>query len=184
HPSIIINSTPEAQIFPAESSLDGKIKSLGKTPFMLKNFDLEEINWRIWAVGYKDSILNFVPNPMGKNIFEIKLEPEKDPVVINMQTLIAKKLKKQQIAKVLKYSSIAPLLLGPTFVWLAHNDFTEAKDIKKDLEQPSSGSGPHFDKLKQKNADAIHLGKNTVLIGSSLHFTGVLMLTIGISLDC
>lgn len=183
HPSIVIKSEPQAQIFLADQPLDGKSRALGTTPYNLKNFDLTAHSWRIWAVGYRDTVLNFVPDPMGKNIFDLKLELQDDPVLLNAQLQVARNLRNQKVAKVLKISSIAPLILGPTFAWLAHGDIIEAQNLKKDLEQPSSGMGPNFKKLEQDHSDAVNRGKNKLIIGSALLGSGIIMLSTGFALD-
>ena len=75
-------------------------------------------------------------------------------------------------------TSIAPILLGALFTYLAYTDYDDADNIKQELDRPAAG-GENFKAKAKENKDLVESGDRKMIIGGSLLGGGILLLGIG-----
>jgi len=183
HAFIQLTSQPaNAEIYPASEPWSPSIRPWGQTPFLLSDFEPGIQAWRISARGYRDTIVELIPDPTSGTQIHVTLHPLLDPNLLAQQNNQFLAQRRNLLGKSLVGASIGPFLLGGTLLWLAQNDFHKAETIKKNLAEPSSASGPNYLAQVKANKDAVQNGRNKVIIGSSLTGLGLLLSTIGVSI--
>lgn len=183
-PELLITSIPEgAEIYPGSAPLTISTKSIGKTPNKYPIYEPGASTIQLRKEGYRDTTVTFYAIPTGISNVEVEMTPITDPAEqIKQQEWLHEK-KKNFVGKTLMGSSIAPILLGALFTYLAYEDYDDADDIKKDLNLPATSGGENYKKLVKKNHDLVDKGDRKMIIGGSLLGTGILLLGVGFTLS-
>lgn len=183
HAVLQIGSHPSgARIFPADMPWNPSMESLGKTPMLLKEFDPGELRYRISLPGYRDTTIRIVPDPTGTTQVYAPLKPITNPQELAAQNAQLKAMARNQWGKSLMGISIAPMLVGATFLWLAQDDYEKARNLKTELQQPAAAAGPHFEAKVEENHDAVKAGDTKIRAGSAMLISGAIFLAVGFSL--
>jgi len=183
HATILLTTHPAgADVYAESQDLSTSNRQLGQTPFSIDEFEPGELQWRISLQGYRDSIIKIVPDPTGHTSVQINLQPLSAPAEIATQAAQYNARTKIRLGKVMFGVSAAPLLLGTTMLYMASRDFDHAKNIKANLEAPSTGSGPNYLAQVQANHDAVHAGNVKQTIGGTLLGLGGILAVVGFSL--
>lgn len=137
---------------------------------------------QIRKVGYRDTVVTVFASPTEITDIDINLTP-----ITNLQEQIVQDewegiRKRHRIGKTLMGTSIAPLLLGALFTYLATLDYDDADDVKNELERPASG-GEKYQKKVDENRDLVDKGDRKMIIGGSLIGAGALLLCVGFVLN-
>ncbi|PBC68747.1 hypothetical protein [Fibrobacter sp. UWS1] len=123
-------------------------------------------------VGYLDTALAvevkaFMPNPV-----YVELEAVDNASVVEMQREYDRERAKRRIGRGLLWSSIAPIIAGGVFWYLAERDWSDAAD-KKSAYNKSAFESPDTQKLLKKNKDLNDSGDTKGLIGLGFGVVGV-----------
>lgn len=171
-----------AFVYPGDTEWLPSSEALGKTPYMVQEFDPGELRYRLSYPGYRDTLLQIVPDPTGNTQYRISLQPVIDKQELALQNARWNAMSRNRLGKGIMGASIAPILVGATFLWLAQSDYDDAASIKSKLTQPSAASGPNFEAQVDKNHKAVEDGNNKVKVGAALMISGAVLLGFGFSL--
>lgn len=179
-PELRVYTLPEgAYIFAGSAPLTPTTKPIGISP---NKFDLSDPGSsfiQIRKEGFKDTLVSFYANPTEATNINVTLQPITTPIEMELQKEWVKEQKKDFVGKVLMGSSIAPLLAGALLVYLANQDYDDAKQIRDRLSTPATFNGTHFQAQVNKNRDLVKKGDRKMTIGGSLIGTGIIMLGVG-----
>ena len=179
-PELRIISHPEgAQIFPGKDPISKKSSSLGTTPSRFPFSEPGLVQFRLRKFGFQDTLVTVFVPPVSDTTVNIDLQQETDFDKIKAQQQWVKEQKKKNLGYTLMGTSIAPLVVGAIFAYLAQLDYDEAENIKNDLEQVATVGGDSYRQKIKKNKDLVNQGDKKNIIGLSLVGTGILMLGIG-----
>lgn len=183
HASIQLQSNPsDAEVFPADKPWSPKTPSLGHTPLLLEDFQPGMQRLRLMKRGFKDTIVELVPDPTSWNQYQFQLAPLLDPAQREVQESLFKDRNRLFWGNVLIGASTGPLLVGATLIWIAQNDYEKADQISEELEFPSSGKGSAFIAKQTEQENAIQNGNAKRVSGLSLVAVGMILGTIGFTL--
>ena len=123
-------------------------------------------------IGYLDTAVTvevraFMPNPI-----YVELEAVDNSSVVEMQREYDRERAKRRIGRGLLWSSIAPIIAGGVFWYLAERDWSDAAD-KKSAYNKSAFESPDTQKLLKKNKDLNDSGDTKGLIGLGFGVVGV-----------
>jgi hypothetical protein len=76
--------------------------------------------------------------------------------------------------------SIGTALIGGLFMYLAHLDYNDADDIKKELRIPGAVKGENYRNKVDKNRKLVKQGDNKAIAGGILLGTAAALLGVGI----
>lgn len=178
-PELRINTQPEgALIFAGSEPITAKSKPLGYAPGTYKIYEPGRATVQIRMLGFKDTLITVFAPPTEITDINVQLSQTTNVKEIAMQKDWAHERKKIFIGKTLMGVSIAPILLGALFTYLAVTDYDDADKIKEKLDTPSAG-GKNYNKKVEKNSDLVHKGNRKMIIGGSLFGVGAALLSIG-----
>ena len=178
-PELLIRSKPEgAYIFGGSSPLTKNSKPIGLTPSKHPIYEPGLSTIQLRKEGFRDTMVTVFTSPTELTDVDIKLTP-----ITNKQEQIAQQewlheRKKNFVGKTLMGSSIAPILLGTLFIYLANLDYEDADKIKQDLDRPVAG-GENYQARVSKNKDYVDKGDQKMIIGGSLLGAGFVLLGVG-----
>ena len=178
-PELLIHSNPEgAFIFGGSLPVTKKSKPIGTTPSKYPIYDPGLSTIQIRKAGFRDTMLTVFTSPTEITDVNIDLTP-----ISNAQEQIAQQewlqqRKKNFIGHTLMGSSIAPILLGTLFIYLANIDYDDADKIKQELDRPAAG-GENFQAKAAENKDLVDKGDRKMVVGGSLLGAGVILLGVG-----
>ena len=109
---------------------------------------------------------------------EINLTPISDKQELVAQQEWQHERKKDFIGRTLMGSSVAPILLGTLFIYLANIDYEDADKIKQELDRPAAG-GENFQARAAENKDLVDKGDKKMTVGGALLGTGIVLLGVG-----
>lgn len=174
-----IRSEPSgAEVLPP-SPLEAQTRALGKTPYLLYDRDPGEIQVRLWSPGYRDTLVSLRIDPMEKTVIAPRLTALTDPAELALQKSLIRHRQHRKIGFALLGSSAAPFLIGTTFIVLAQSDYDKARAIRKELAEPSSGSGPGFQSKVDENHLYADRGDTKLYSGIGLIGISVLLASTG-----
>lgn len=183
HASIQIQSNPpNAEVFSAEKPWNPKTPSLGRTPLVIEDFQPGMQKLRLMKRGFKDTIVELVPDPTSWNQYQFQLSPLIDPAQREVQESLFKERNRLFWGNVLLGASTGPLLVGATLLWISQYDYDKADQIREELEFPSSGKGDAFRSKQAEQENAIQNGNTKRISGLSLVAVGTILGTIGFTL--
>ena len=138
---------------------------------------------RLRKAGYRDTLVQFYVAPVSEINLDISMEHLTDFDEIKKQEEWYHQRKVSYIGKILMGSSLAPVLLGSLFLYLAQQDYDDAEDIKNDLKMPSAAKGANYNEKVQKNKDLVDSGDRYTIIGGSLIGAGIVVFGLGLVLS-
>ena len=178
-PELVIHSKPEgAYIFGGSNALNKNSKPMGTTPKKFTVYDPGLSTVQVRKAGFRDTMLTVFAAPTEITDINIELTPITDKQEQIAQQEWLRERKKHTIGKTLMGSSIAPILLGTLFIYLANLDYDDADKIKQNLDRPAAG-GEIFQEKAAKNKDLVDKGDKKMIIGGSLLGTGLILLGAG-----
>ena len=178
-PELMIHSKPEgAYIFGGSAKLTKDSKPLGKAPQKFQVYDPGLSTVQLRMAGFRDTMMTVFASPTEITDVNIELTPITDKQELLDQQEWLRERKKNFIGHTLMGSSIAPILLGALFVYLANQDYDDADKIKLSLDRPAAG-GDNYQSKASKNKDYVDSGDKKMIIGGSLLGVGALLLGVG-----
>lgn len=178
-PELLIHSKPEgAYIFGGSAPLNKDSKPMGTTPKKFTVYDPGLATVQIRKAGFRDTTLTVFAAPTEITDVNIELSPITDKQEQLDQQEWLRERKKNTLGKTLMGSSIAPILLGTLFMYLATIDYDDADRIKQDLDRPAAG-GAVFQEKASENKDYVDKGDRKMIVGGSLLGTGFILLGAG-----
>ena len=178
-PELLIHSNPEgAYIFGGSTPVTKKSKPIGSTPSKYSIYEPGLSTFQIRKAGYHDTVLTVFTSPTELTDVEIDLSPISDKQELVAQQEWLHERKKDFIGRTLMGSSIAPILLGTLFIYLANIDYEDADKIKQDLDRPAAG-GENFQARAAENKDLVDKGDKKMTVGGALLGTGIILLGVG-----
>lgn len=182
-PELLVNTIPEgAEIFAGSAPLTKSTKPIGHSPGKFSIYEPGFSTIQIRKAGFRDTLLTVYAAPTEITDVSVELFPITDKQELVLQEEWRHERTKNTIGKTLMGSSIAPLLLGALFTYLAYTDYDDADKIKQELDRPSAG-GENFKAKTKENKDLVDSGDRKMIIGGSLLGGGILLLGIGFVLS-
>lgn len=178
----VLTKPSNAEIFAGTSPITKKSAPLIRTPDKFTMTEPGMINIQIRHEGYKDSLVSFYLPPVPETTLSIDLEELKDYKEIEAQANWFKNRKIYHLGQTLMGTSLAPVIVGAIFVYLARQDYNDADHIKEELKMPGDPNGKNFNKKIEKNHDLVHSGNVKSVTGGSLIGTGLILFGIGLYL--
>jgi hypothetical protein len=183
HAIIQISTHPAgAKVYSADKIWSPSLRPIGSTPLLYDGFGPGEVQFRVTLPGYRDSIVKFVPDPLGRTQYHVNMLAISDPEQLHAQQIQLRAQFKSTVGKGIMGSAAGPIIAGGLLYWLANSDFDRASKIKSELELPSSGTGPNYLAQVKKNKDAVNQGNNKVIAGSILMGIGAATFALGFTL--
>lgn len=182
-PELRVTSSPEgAEVFAGSSPVTKNTEPIGKTPGLYPVLEPGPSTVQIKKQGFRDtSITLFVP-PTELTDIHVDLQPIATLSEQQAQEQWYRERKKNFIGKTLMGSSVAPILIGALFTYLASCDYDDAQAIKDELNRPAAANGEHYQKKVDENHDLVDRGDRKMIIGGSLIGAGILMFGVGFAL--
>ena len=182
-PEILVNTIPEgADIYAGTTPLTKHSKPIGHSPGKFPTFEPGFSTIQIRKAGFRDTTLTVYVSPTEITDVNVELTPITNKQELALQEEWLHERKKNTVGKTLMGTSIAPILLGALFTYLANVDYDDADKIKQDLDRPSA-KGENFNAKESENRDLVKSGDRKMIIGGSLLGTGILLLGIGFALS-
>jgi hypothetical protein len=179
-PELRIITHPEgAEIYPSKRAISKKSSSVGTTPNRFPISEPGMVQFRLRKFGFKDTLVSVFVPPIADTTVNINLQQETSFEAMKVQQQWQKEQKKRFLGYTLMGASIAPIVVGAIFTYLAQLDYDDAKDIRDDLSQVATSGGDSYRKKIKKNKDLVKQGDRENAIGLSMIGAGVLMLGIG-----
>lgn len=182
-PELRITTIPSgAEIYAGSSPITPKSEPIGYSPNKFTIFEPGLSTVQIRKVGYRDTLVTVFASPTEITDIDVTLTP-----ITNLQEQIVQDewesiRKRHRLGKTLMGTSIAPLLLGALFTYLASLDYDDADAVKNELERPASG-GKNYQKKIEENRDLVDKGDRKMIIGGSLIGAGAILLGVGFILN-
>lgn len=178
-PELLVNTIPEgAEIFAGSAPLTKSTKPIGHSPGKFPVYEPGFSTIQIRKAGFRDTMLTVYAAPTEITDVSVELSPITNKQELSLQEEWLHERKKNTIGKTLMGTSIAPILLGALFTYLAYTDYDDADNIKQELDRPAAG-GENFKAKAKENRDLVESGDRKMIIGGSLLGGGILLLGIG-----
>lgn len=183
-PELSITTIPgDAEIFAGSAPVTLSSSPIGYTPNKFSIYEPGETTIQLRKAGFRDtSITLFVP-PTDLTNLDVELTPISSAEEKSIQNDWLKNRKKRKIGHTLMGSAIAPLLAGGLFMFLASDDYDEAKKIKQNLNRPATAGGASYQEQLDKNHELVDSGKRKNVVGGTLLGIGALMLGFGFAIS-
>ena len=182
-PELFISSIPEgAEIYAGSAPISKNTQPIGRAPDKFSLFDPGLSTVQLRKEGFRDTLVTVYAAPTGITSLEVQMEPISDPAEQLKQQEWIRDKRKNFVGKSLMGSSIAPILIGALFTYLAYEDYDDAEKIKNDLSIPATSNGANYQKLVRKNHKKVDQGDKKMIIGGSLIGSGLLLFGIGFTL--
>lgn len=180
-PEVHVITTPaDAEVFAGSGEITKRSDVLISTPgkFILSEPGMANITLR--HVGYKDTTVKFYVAPVSETKLDIEMErlTNYDDIVKQQEWNHDRTM--LHLGHALMATSVAPLIVGAIFTYLASQDYDDADAIKKELNMPGSTHGENFQAKIKKNKKLVDEGDKKMIIGASLAGTSVLLFGIGL----
>lgn len=179
-PEIKIVSNPVgAEIFPGQAEIKRNSESIGTTPRKISLTTPGMAYLRLRKEGYRDTLVQFFVAPVPEINLDISMEHLTDFDEVRKQQDWLHERNMSRAGKILMGSSVAPVIIGALFLYLAQEDYDEAEDIKGALRMPSAAKGEKFNEKVKKNKDLVDSGDRKTIIGGSLVGAGIAVFGLG-----
>ena len=180
YPQIQIQTNPSgAEIFIGQEPLMVQSKSLARTPCNLFVNDPGSTTIQIRREGYKDTVMSVFVSPVEKTFLNVDLAPLASENDFFAQKEWIRKRNMRFAGHVLMGASIAPIIAGAIVSYMASVNYSDADEIKEDLNRHVSAGGAKYQELKDENHDLVKKGDQKMVVGGSLIGAGLLMLGVG-----
>ncbi|MCQ2060799.1 MAG: hypothetical protein MJY47_04335 [Fibrobacter sp.] len=178
----IITSPAGAEIFPGNEKITAKSESIGTAPGVFPIWEPGMVHFKLRKLGFQDTLVSLFVPPTSETTINVNLELSSDLEEIQMQEQWQKERKTHFIGEILMGSSIAPIVVGAIFTYLAYLDYGDADDIKSDLSIPAASEGTQYQAKLKENKDLVDKGDTKMIVGGSLIGTGIALFGMGLFL--
>ncbi|MCF0215492.1 MAG: hypothetical protein HUK21_03350 [Fibrobacteraceae bacterium] len=175
----ITTNPPDVEIFPGSGKITKSSKSLGSTPKKFKASEPGLSYVRLRKAGYRDTLVSFYVAPINETELNINMTQLESFDEFEAQKQWIHERKMYNAGKALMGASVAPIVVGLVFTYLATQDYNDAESVKDDLQKPGTAEGANYNKLVKKNHDLVDKGDNKMILGGSLIGGGILLFGIG-----
>ena len=180
-PEIRIQTFPEgANVYKADSPITKRSKVIAKTPEKIFAYEMGTDSIIIRKAGYRDTLINFFVAPVPQIDLSIDLQKLTDLDEIEKQNKWLHDKKMQTIGEAFIGGAAGTALIGALFMYLAHLDYNDADEIKKELKIPGSAKGENYKNKVSKNHKLVNQGDNKAIAGGILFGTAAALLGVGI----
>ena len=180
-PEIRIQTFPEgANIYKAGSPITKRSKVIAQTPEKIPAYEMGTDSIIIRKAGYRDTLISFFVAPVPQIDLSIDLQKLTDFDEIEKQNKWLHEKKMQTIGEAFIGGAAGTALIGALFMYLAHLDYNDADEIKKELKIPGSVKGENYKNKVSKNHKLVNQGDNKAIAGGILLGTAAALLGVGI----
>jgi len=180
-PEIRIQTFPEgASVYKADSPITKRTKAIAQTPEKIHTYEMGTDSIIIRKAGYRDTLINFFVAPVPQIDLSIDLQKLTDFDEIEKQNKWIRDKKMQTIGEAFIGGAAGTALIGALFMYLAHLDYNDADEIKKELQIPGSAKGVNYKNKVSKNHKLVNQGDNKAIAGGILLGTAAALLGVGI----
>ena len=180
-PEIRIQTFPEgANVYKAGAPITKHSKVIAQTPEKIPVYEMGMDSLVIRKAGYRDTLINFFVAPVSQIDLSIDLQKLTDFDEIEKQNKWLHDKKMQTLGEAFIGGSIGTALIGGLFMYLAHLDYNDADDIKKELRIPGAVKGENYRNKVDKNRKLVKQGDNKAIAGGILLGTAAALLGVGI----
>ena len=180
-PEIRIQTFPEgANVYKAGAPITKRTKAIAQTPEKIPVYEMGMDSLVIRKAGYRDTLINFFVAPVSQIDLSIDLQKLTDFDEIEKQNKWIHDKKMQTLGEAFIGGSIGTALIGGLFMYLAHLDYNDADDIKKELRIPGAVKGENYRNKVDKNHKLVKQGDNKTIAGGILLGTAAALLGVGI----
>lgn len=180
-PEIRIQTFPEgANVYKAGAPITKRTKAIAQTPEKIPVYEMGMDSLVIRKAGYRDTLINFFVAPVSQIDLSIDLQKLTDFDEIEKQNKWIHDKKMQTLGEAFIGGSIGTALIGGLFMYLAHLDYNDADDIKKELRIPGAVKGENYRNKVDKNHKLVKQGDNKAIAGGILLGTAAALLGVGI----
>ena len=180
-PEIRIQTFPEgANVYKAGTPITKRTKAIAQTPEKIPVYEMGMDSLVIRKAGYRDTLINFFVAPVSQIDLSIDLQKLTDFDEIEKQNKWIHDKKMQTLGEAFIGGSIGTALIGGLFMYLAHLDYNDADDIKKELRIPGAVKGENYRNKVDKNHKLVKQGDNKAIAGGILLGTAAALLGVGI----
>ena len=180
-PEIRIQTFPEgANVYKAQAPITKRSKVIAQTPEKIPVYEMGMDSLLIRKAGYRDTLVSFFVAPVSQIDLSIDLQKLTDFDEIEKQNKWIHDKKMQTLGEAFIGGSIGTALIGALFMYLAHLDYNDADDIKKELKIPGAVKGENYKNKVDKNHKLVKQGDNKAIAGGVLLGTAAALLGVGI----
>ena len=180
-PEIRIQTFPEgANVYKAEKPITKRTKAIAQTPEKIPVYEMGMDSLVIRKAGYRDTLISFFVAPVPQIDLSIDLQKLTDFDEIEKQNKWLHDKKMHTLGEAFIGGSIGTALIGGLFMYLAHLDYSDADDIKKELRIPGAVKGENYKNKVDKNHKLVKQGDNKAIAGGILLGTAAALLGVGI----
>ena len=180
-PEIRIQTFPEgANVYKAQAPITKRSKVIAQTPEKIPVYEMGMDSLLIRKAGYRDTLVSFFVAPVSQIDLSIDLQKLTDFDEIEEQNKWLHDKKMQTLGEAFIGGSIGTALIGALFMYLAHLDYNDADDIKKELKIPGAIKGENYKNKVDRNHKLVNQGDNKAIAGGILLGTAAALLGVGI----
>ena len=180
-PEIRIQTFPEgANVYKAQAPITKRSKVIAQTPEKIPVYEMGMDSLLIRKAGYRDTLVSFFVAPVSQIDLSIDLQKLTDFDEIEKQNKWLHDKKMQTLGEAFIGGSIGTALIGALFMYLAHLDYNDADDIKKELKIPGAVKGENYKNKVDRNHKLVKQGDNKAIAGGVLLGTAAALLGVGI----
>ncbi len=180
-PEIRIQTFPEgASVYKANGPITKRTKAIAQTPEKIHTYEMGTDSIIIRKAGYRDTLISFFVAPVPQIDLSIDLQKLTDFDEIEKQNKWLHEKKMQTIGEAFIGGAAGTALIGALFMYLAHLDYNDADEIKKELKIPGSAKGENYKNKVSKNHKLVNQGDNKAIAGGILLGTAAALLGVGI----
>ncbi len=180
-PEIRIQTFPEgASVYKANGPITKRTKAIAQTPEKIHTYEMGTDSIIIRKAGYRDTLISFFVAPIPQIDLSIDLQKLTDFDEIEKQNKWLHEKKMQTIGEAFIGGAAGTALIGALFMYLAHLDYNDADEIKKELKIPGSAKGENYKNKVSKNHKLVNQGDNKAIAGGILLGTAAALLGVGI----
>ena len=180
-PEIRIQTFPEgANVYRAGSPITKRSKVIAQTPEKIPAYEMGTDSIIVRKAGYRDTLISFFVPPVPQIDLSIDLQKLTDFDEIEKQNKWLHDKKMQTIGEAFIGGAAGTALIGALFMYLAHLDYNDADEIKKELKIPGSAKGENYKNKVSKNHKLVNQGDNKAIAGGILLGTAAALLGVGI----
>lgn len=176
----IITQPDDAEIYIGGTKITKHSKPLARTPNKIHALDMGYDSLLIRRAGFRDTTVSFYVAPVPQLDLSVDLEKITDFSEIEAQQKWLHDRKMLHIGQGLIGGALGSAVIGALFLYLAHIDYTDADDIKSQLNTPGSLQGKNFQKEVKKNHDLVKHGDQKTVVGGTLLGVGAALLGFGL----
>jgi hypothetical protein len=179
NPEVEIRTNPSGADIFTDASISVNSRSIGKTPKVYATAEPGPTTLHLWKEGFRDTLVTFHVNAIGNTTEEINLSALTDPQAIDAQKTLLRTRKKRFLGFTLMGTSIAPVVAGGILLHLAGKDYSRARDIRDELELPSSAQGAKYQEKVKDNRHYADRGDKEAVAGGICFGAAAALVAIG-----